>query len=331
MTTLEMASALQKARTCRDIAKSAEAKEVIESLKIFYTDSFAIPLPQNHRFPINKYALLRKRIFNSQLFSPQDLCIPRAATDAEISRAHDPLYLRRLQNGQLTAKEVRRIGLPWSPELLERARRSAGATVEACFAALSDGIAVHLGGGTHHAFKDKGQGYCVFNDSAIAARALQAETHIQRVLIFDCDVHQGNGTAAIMQKDPTVFTFSVHGRNNFPYRKEKSDLDIALDDGADDRVYLNALQKGIRRSLKEARADAVIYLAGADPYTQDRFGRLQVSKQGLAKRDRMVLRHCQKAGVPVAITMAGGYAPNIQDTVDIHFQTVCIAAEFQKP
>ena len=298
-------------------------------MKIFYTDSFAIPLPQDHSFPIGKYALLRNRIERSPLFSAQDLCLPRAATDIEICRSHDPDYLRRLQQGQLTDKEIRRIGLPWSLELVERARRSAGATVEACFAALDDGVAVHLGGGTHHAFNHQGQGYCIFNDSVIAVRALQADTHIKRVLILDCDVHQGNGTAALLQTDSTTFTFSIHGKNNFPFRKEKSDLDIALDDGADDRVYLDALKKGVRASLKQARADAVIYLAGADPYTEDRFGRLNLSQEGLAKRDRLVLQYCQDAGLPVAVTMAGGYAPNIEDTVDIHFQTVCIAAEFQ--
>jgi acetoin utilization deacetylase AcuC-like enzyme len=299
-------------------------------LKIFYTDSFAISLPENHSFPIAKYSLLRKQIADSSLFSPQDLCISRRATDAEITRAHDPDYLHRLYYGELTDKEVRRIGLPWSPELVERARRSAGATIEACFAALNDRVAVHLGGGTHHAFSDRGQGYCVLNDSVIAARALQAKTHIKQVLILDCDVHQGNGTAAILQKDAAVFTFSIHGKNNFPYRKEKSDLDIALPDDSDDQVYLDSLQKGIKASLKKAHAEAVIYLAGADPYKHDRFGRLDLSKDGLADRDRMVLQHCHDTGMPVAITMAGGYAPNIQDTVDIHFNTIRIAAEFQK-
>jgi acetoin utilization deacetylase AcuC-like enzyme len=299
-------------------------------LKIFYTDSFAISLPENHSFPIAKYSLLRKQIADSSLFSPQDLCISRRATDAEITRAHDPDYLHRLYYGELTDKEVRRIGLPWSPELVERARRSAGATIEACFAALNDRVAVHLGGGTHHAFSDRGQGYCVLNDSVIAARALQAKTHIKQVLILDCDVHQGNGTAAILQKDAAVFTFSIHGKNNFPYRKEKSDLDIALPDDSDDQVYLDSLQKGIKASLKKAHAEAVIYLAGADPYKHDRFGRLDLSKDGLADRDRMVLQHCHDTGMPVAITMAGGYAPNIQDSVDIHFNTIRIAAEFQK-
>jgi acetoin utilization deacetylase AcuC-like enzyme len=292
-------------------------------LKIFYTDSFAISLPENHSFPIAKYSLLRKQIADSSLFSPQDLCISRRATDAEITRAHDPDYLHRLYYGELTDKEVRRIGLPWSPELVERARRSAGATIEACFAALNDRVAVHLGGGTHHAFSDRGQGYCVLNDSVIAARALQAKTHIKQVLILDCDVHQGNGTAAILQKDAAVFTFSIHGKNNFPYRKEKSDLDIALPDDSDDQVYLDSLQKGIKASLKKAHAEAVIYLAGADPYKHDRFGRLDLSKDGLADRDRMVLQHCHDTGMPVAITMAGGYAPNIQDSVDIQHPGQC--------
>ena len=299
-------------------------------MKIFYTDSFAIALPKDHRFPISKYTLLRKRLIDSNLFKPQDFYIPHAATTAEITRAHDPHYLRRVKNGELTAREVRRIGLPWSPKLFERARRSAGATVEACFAALDEAIAVHLGGGTHHAFSDQGQGYCVFNDGAIAARSLQAETPIQRLLILDCDVHQGNGTAVILQNDPSVFTFSIHGKNNFPYHKEKSDLDIALDDGAGDSVYLDALSKGINKALKRAKAEFVIYLAGADPYAEDRFGRLALSKEGLAERDRMVFQHCHKAGLPVAVTMAGGYAPNIEDTVDIHFQTVLIASQFQK-
>ena len=287
-------------------------------------------MPDNHSFPAEKYSLLRKRITDSNLFSPQDLCIPHAATDEEIIRAHDSDYVNRQQNGLLTAKEVRLIGLPWSPELIQRARRSVGATVEACLAALDDGVAVHRCGGTHHAFKAQGQGYCVFNDAVIASQALQVETHVNRVLIIDCDVHQGNGTAAILQNDPSVFTFSIHGKNNFPFRKEKSDLDIALDDGTDDRAYMDSLQKGIKASLQRARSDAVIYLAGADPFTHDRFGRLALSKEGLAERDGLVLRYCHKAGLPVAVTMAGGYAPNIEDTVDIHFQTVIIASQFQK-
>lgn len=299
-------------------------------MKIFYTDSFSIALPENHSFPIEKYSILRNRITHSNLFAVEDLCIPHAASDEEITRAHDPVYLHRLQNGDLTSQEIRRIGLPWSDALIERARRSAGATIEACHTALKDGVAVHLGGGTHHAFYDHGQGYCVFNDSVIAARTLQTQGYVRQVLIVDCDVHQGNGTAAILKNDPSIFTFSIHGQNNFPYQKEKSNLDIALADHTNDAGYLDALEKGIVQALALASAEFVIYLAGADPYKQDRFGRLALSKEGLAERDRLVLRYCDNAGLPVAVTMAGGYAPNIADTVDIHFQTVRIAAEFQK-
>ena len=298
-------------------------------MKIFYTDTFSIPLPENHSFPKDKYFLLRMRILESQIAQTVDLQIPRPATDEEIIRAHDPVYIHRLQNGELFAKEIRRVGLPWSPEIVRRARYSAGATVEACRAALEAGIAVNLGGGTHHAFSDHGQGYCWLNDSVIAARAIQAEGLVKNILIIDCDVHQGNGTAAIVKNDPTIFTFSIHGKNNFPYHKETSDLDVELPDGTDDAAYLNALEKGLAASMQNFKADLVIYLAGADPYKDDRFGRLAVTKKGLTKRDRLVFHGCLKAGLPTAVTMAGGYARNVQDTVDIHFQTVLSALELQ--
>jgi len=297
-------------------------------MRIFYTDTFPIPLPETHSFPRNKYELLRRRIMENQIAQSVDLQIPRAATYAEIIRAHDPVYIHRLQNGELSAKEIRRVGLPWSPEIVRRARYSAGATIEACRAALEEGIAVNLGGGTHHAFSDHGQGYCWLNDSGIASRAIQAEGLAGNILIIDCDVHQGNGTAAIVQNDPTIFTFSIHGKNNFPYHKEKSDLDVELADGTEDAAYLNALENGLAASMQNFKADLVIYLAGADPYHDDRFGRLALTKAGLAQRDRLVFRHLDQAGLPVAVTMAGGYAPNVQDTVDIHFQTVLAALEF---
>jgi len=225
----------------------------------------------------------------------------------------------------MTLQEIRRIGLPWSPQLVERSRRSVGATIEACRTAVEDGLAVSLAGGTHHAFADRGEGYCVFNDVAVAARVMQAEGRARRVLIIDCDAHQGNGTAAIFANDPTVFTFSIHGAKNFPFHKEHSDLDIALDDHADDARYLDALDQGLRWSIESAEADLAIYLAGADPYEDDTFGRLALSKRGLAERDQMVLESCGEAGLPVAITMAGGYARQVQDTVEIHLQTVQIA------
>ncbi len=228
----------------------------------------------------------------------------------------------------MTEREMRRIGFPWSLQLVERARRSCGGTIAACRAALEDGVSVNLAGGTHHAFPDHGEGYCVFNDSAIATRAMQSESRAAHVVILDCDVHQGNGTAAIFAGDPTVFTFSIHGARNFPFRKQASDLDIALEDGVGDPVYLEALEQGLRRAIRLARADLAIFLAGADPFLDDRLGRLAVSKEDLAERDRLVFEHCRKAGIPVAVTMSGGYARNVRDTVEIHLQTVRTALQF---
>jgi acetoin utilization deacetylase AcuC-like enzyme len=299
-------------------------------LKIFYTDIFPIPLPENHTFPVQKYALLRKHLLAFHFLKTENFNIPCAATFEEIRRVHDENYIRRLQNGELTPREIRPIGLPWSKEIVERARRSAGGTIEACRNALTDAVAFNLGGGTHHAFRDRGQGYCLLNDAAIACRALQGEDLVRKILIIDCDVHQGNGTAAIFKDDTSVFTFSIHGKNNFPYKKERSDLDIALDDETGDAKYLEELKQGLTYSLAQIDARLVIYLAGADPFKDDRFGRLALTKQGLAERDRMVFRHCYAAGLPVAVTMAGGYARRVEDTVDIHFQTVLAAIEFQK-
>lgn len=279
---------------------------------------------------MQKYALLRQRVAESGLIAPESMRVPPAASDAEIMRAHDAEYLRRVQYGLLTPQEIRRIGFPWSPEMVERSRRSSGATIAACRAALEDGFAANLAGGTHHAFRDAGQGFCVFNDSAIAARAMQAEGRAQRVVIIDCDVHQGNGTASILADDPTIFTFSIHGAKNFPFHKERSDLDIELEDGADDATYLAALEVGLRRALAQAQADLAIYLAGADPFIGDRLGRLALTKLGLAERDRMVFDYCQAASLPLAITMSGGYAPQIDDIVDIHFQTIRAAVERQE-
>ena len=291
-------------------------------MKVWYTDSFVIPLPEGHRFPMKKYSLLRQRVIEAGLVAPGDLRLPHAATDEEITRVHTPEYLRRVVHGELTPQEIRRIGLPWSLQLVERTRRSCGATIEACRAALEDSIAVNLAGGTHHALADHGEGYCVFNDIAVAARAMQVEERAQRIVVIDCDAHQGNGTAAIFAGDPTVFTFSIHAAKNFPFHKAHSDLDIALDDRADDATYLDALDKGLQWSIESAGADLAIYLAGADPYEDDTFGRLALTNRGLAERDRRVLEHCRAADLPVAITMAGGYGRRVQDTVDIHFQTV---------
>ena len=251
-----------------------------------------------------------------------DLQVPEPASKETILRVHDGEYVRRLFEGGLTVKEIRRIGLPWSPQIVKRTLYSVGATIAACRAALSEGIAANLGGGTHHAFHDRGQGFCWLNDSVIAARAMQAEGLAKNVLIIDCDVHQGDGTAAVTRDDPSIFTFSIHGKNNFPYHKETSDLDIELEDATDDRAYLDALENGLTTSLRRFKADLAIYLAGADPYRKDRYGRLALSKAGLVQRDGLVLRHLKANGLPVAVTMAGGYARDIQDIVDIHFKTI---------
>jgi len=295
-------------------------------MEIFYSDSFVLPLPPGHRFPMAKYALLRERVAAAGLVPPEQLRIPQPADDTELARAHDTGYIRRVQAGELTAQEIRRIGFPWSPQMIERSRRSAGATIAACRAALAGQVGVNLAGGTHHAFADHGAGYCVFNDSAVAARAMQAEGRARRVVILDCDVHQGDGTAAILQGDESVFTFSIHGAKNFPFRKQQSDLDLELPDGTTDDAYLDALEQGVRQAIAAARADLAIYLAGADPYFDDRLGRLALTKAGLAERDRVIFHYARAAGLPLAISMAGGYARKIEDTVDIHFQTVAAAA-----
>lgn len=296
-------------------------------MKLFYCDHFVLPLPEGHRFPMQKYSLLRETLSVSSRFAKEDFHVPEAATDAEIQRAHCPDYLHRVSHGLLSEREIRRIGFPWSPAMVERSRRSSGATMAACRAALEEGCAANLAGGTHHAFYDRGEGYCVFNDAAIAARAMQAEGHIERVAVIDCDVHQGNGTAAVLAGDPTTFTFSIHGAKNFPFHKEKSDLDIELPDGTGDEDYLRALESGLMAALNHANADLAIYLAGADPFEDDRLGRLKLTKQGLAARDCMVLEACRERGIPVAIAMAGGYARRLEDTVAIHATTVLTAAE----
>lgn len=296
-------------------------------MKAFYSDHFVLPLPPDHRFPMRVYSLLRERLLTENVLKPENLIVPDPATDEQILRCHDADYLERVKNGTLSHQEIRRIGFPWSPMTVERSRRSSGGTIGTCKYALQEGIAVNLAGGTHHACRDHGEGYCIFNDSAIAARTLQAEGLVRRIVVLDCDVHQGNGTASILADDPTIFTFSIHGAKNFPFRKSKSDLDIELEDGTGDRLYLDILEEGIGRALALSHADIAIYLAGADPFEGDRLGRLKMTKNGLLERDRLVLELCRAQGIPVAVTMAGGYARNPLDIVDIHFETVKLAAE----
>ena len=297
-------------------------------MKAFYTDHFVLPLPAGHRFPMEKYSRLRDLV-GSQ--AGIELVEAPSVTDTQILYAHDPSYLIKVIEGTLSAQEQREIGFPWSSQMVERSRRSAGATVAAAKTALQEGIAANLAGGTHHAYRDTGSGFCVFNDSAIAARTLQKEINPSlKVALIDLDVHQGNGTAAILQNDNSIFTLSIHGENNFPFKKEQSDLDVGLADGCNDAVYLRSLSTALDQLDSRFKADCLIFLAGADPHEGDRLGRLDISKNGMRLRDEMVFRYALDRQLPIAFSMAGGYGKEIESTVDIHFQTIKTALQFQR-
>lgn len=294
-------------------------------MKLFYADQFVLPLPPGHRFPMEKYRMLREQLAASGEFDASDFEVPPAATFTELTRAHAPDYVMRAERGELTPQEMKLIGFPWSAGMVERSKRSSGATLAACRAALLGGVAANLAGGTHHAFYDRGEGFCVFNDAIIAARAMQSEGRVANVVVIDCDVHQGNGTAAMASGDSSIFTFSIHGARNYPFRREfASDIDIDLPDGTADERYLSSLANGLAQLFSRFSPDLVIYLAGADPYDDDRLGRLKLSMGGLQRRDELVFTTCARRDLPVAIAMAGGYARNIEDTVAIHTQTVLL-------
>jgi acetoin utilization deacetylase AcuC-like enzyme len=296
-------------------------------MRLYPSDRWPLPLPAGHRFPAAKYAALRRRLEDLAAGGAAfELVDPHAATDDELLRVHDRGYVGRVLSGTLSREEVRRIGFPWSPELVARSLRSTGAAIDAAAAALADGVAASLAGGTHHAGTDWGEGWCVFNDTAVAARELQARGAVRRVLILDCDVHQGNGTAQIFAADESVFTMSIHGARNFPLRKHASSLDVPLDDGTGDDAYLAALSAALSTSIARARADLVLYIAGADPYVGDRLGRLAVTMAGLVERDRLVLAAAARAGLPVGIVCGGGYCADVAAIVEIHAATMLLAA-----
>jgi acetoin utilization deacetylase AcuC-like enzyme len=297
-------------------------------LKAFYADHYVLPLPAGHRFPMEKYKKLRDLV--SQLAGVELVNAP-TVTDTQILYAHDASYLIKVLQGTLSAKEQQEIGFPWSTQMVERSRRSAGATLAAAKIALTEGLAGNLAGGTHHAYRNKGSGFCVFNDSAITARALQKEINPKlKVAIIDLDVHQGNGTASILENDASIFTFSMHGENNFPFKKEVSDLDIGLPDETADLSYLAALHQGLETLEKRFKPDLIIYLAGADPHEGDRLGKLHISKGGMRQRDEYVFQFGLDRQIPIAFSMAGGYGKEIQSTVDIHFQTIQTALQYQQ-
>jgi len=296
-------------------------------MKLFPSDRYELPLPDGHSFPIAKYRMLRERL-EAAAAEGADLSFyePQAAAWESLVRVHDTTYLNRVFHGQLSEAEVRRIGFPWSEQLVERSRRSTGAAIDAAMAAVEDGVAASLAGGTHHAGIAFGEGYCVFNDTAVAARELQAVGKIRRAAILDLDVHQGNGTAEIFGDDPSVFTVSVHGGRNFPLRKVPSSLDIPLDDGTADELYLEAADRATRAAIHQGRPDLLLYIAGSDPYEGDRLGRLAVSAAGLLERDRMVLDAVERAGIPLAIVCGGGYCVDVAQTAAIHAATMLEAA-----
>ena len=297
-------------------------------MKAFYADHYVLPLPAGHRFPMEKYRKLRDLV--SQLDGVQLENAP-TITDTQILYAHDPSYLIKVLQGSLSPQEQQEIGFPWSMQMVERSRRSAGATLAAAKSAFTEGVAANLAGGTHHAYRNKGSGFCVFNDSAIAARAIQKEINSQlKIAIIDLDVHQGNGTASILENDPTVFTLSIHGENNFPFTKEVSDLDIGLPDETRDEAYLAALHKGLEILDARFKPNLIIYLAGADPHEGDRLGKLSISKDGMRQRDEYVFQYGLDRQIPIAFSMAGGYGKEIESTVDIHFQTIQTALHYQQ-
>jgi acetoin utilization deacetylase AcuC-like enzyme len=268
-----------------------------------------------------KYSGLRQRLVLDGIVAAEHLCeAPRAAWE-DLHLVHTPAYTAAVDTGTLPPQAQRRIGFPWSPQMVERARRSVGATLAGLESALVDGCAANLAGGTHHAFADRGEGFCVFNDVAVAARAAQRDHGVRRIAIIDCDVHQGNGTAAIFREEPRVFTLSLHGAKNYPFVKERSDLDVEFEDGTGDEPYLAALAHSLE-VVREFNPELVFYLAGADPYEGDRLGRLKLTIPGLQRRDEMVLAFCRDADVPVVITMSGGYATDVDAIVTIHANTI---------
>ncbi len=288
-------------------------------MRAFAHDVFTYPLPAGHRFPLGKYRLVREGAEADPAITVADA---RAAGRDELVRAHEPDYLDRVEAGELSRREQLALGLPWSRALVERALRSVGATLMAAGAALDDGVAANLGGGTHHAFPGAGRGFCMLNDVVVATHALRAGARIGRVLVVDLDVHQGDGTHAALAREPDAFTFSINGFGNYPFQRVPGDLELDLPDGTSDGGYLDGLARLLPEALERSRPDLCFYLAGADPYEGDRLGRLALTKAGLAARDSLVRDALEAAGVPVCVLLAGGYADPIEDTVEINLETL---------
>ena len=290
-------------------------------MQVFYSPRYYADIGQSHIFPIRKFELVRDRLLADGSLHPNELVEPSPATIEQALLVHTDHYLSRLCSGSLTAKELRRLGLPWSQSLVERSFYAVGGTIAAAYKAMNDGYGSNLAGGTHHSFADRGEGFCVLNDVAIAIRLLRKDGLIRRAAILDCDVHQGNGTAAIFAGDPDTFTFSMHGANNYPLFKARSTLDVELPDGTTDDEYLAQLRNHLA-SVVAFDPEIVFYLAGADPFAGDKLGRLALTIDGLRQRDSLVLRDCYEREVPVVTVMSGGYGKDINDTIEIHCNTI---------
>ena len=288
-------------------------------MRAFAHDVYTYPLPEGHRFPLAKYRLVREAAEDVDGIDVQD---SEAAGWDDLRRTHSADWADRVRDGRLERRELLGLGLPWSEALVERARRATGATILAARAALADGIAANLGGGTHHAFADVGRGFCVFNDVVTALRVLRSEGRVGRVLVVDVDVHQGDGTHALLAGDAASFTFSVNGFRNYPFRRVPGDVDVDLPDGTGDDAYLEALERALPDALRRARPELCFVLAGADPFEGDRLGRLALTKRGLGERDTLIRDTVSAAGVPICLTLAGGYAEDVRDTVDINVNTL---------
>jgi len=294
-------------------------------LKIAYDPVYAHPLPEGHRFPMLKYELIPAQLLHEGIIGPENLFAPEPLNEEIILWTHDENYWHQLRDLTLPAKEARRIGFPLSDKLVDREIRIAKGTVDGCYYALEYGIAFNVAGGTHHAGTNWGEGFCLLNDQAIAANYLLNKKLAASILIIDLDVHQGNGTAQIFENEPRVFTFSMHGANNFPYRKEKSDLDIPLADGTGDEEYLSILKGTLPGLIDQQKPDFIFYLSGVDILATDKLGKLSLTIEGCRERDRFVLELCKKHQIPVQVSMGGGYSANIKDIVEAHCNTYCLA------
>ena len=296
-------------------------------LKIAHDIIYRHPLEKNHRFPMEKYDLIPIQLIKETTCNPNNFFVPKSLSDEDVLKTHQKEYYEKLCSLSLSKKEIRPIGFPMSRELITREKKIAQGTIECSDFSINNGISMNIAGGTHHAFYDKGEGFCMLNDQAIAANYLLNNSFIKKILIIDLDVHQGNGTASIFKNNPNVFTLSFHGQKNYPFRKENSDLDLGFDDFTNDAFYLKKLKEIIPRVIDNFQPDFIFYLAGVDVLKNDKLGRLSLTIKGCLERDRFILNNCKKNNIPVQVSMGGGYSFNIEEIIEAHSNTFRLAQE----